>query len=350
MPRPFSAKEESMKYPEPKDQTVALLRQVLAQVGQHDAALNPLTFTVFYEYVAGINRRLSEAMERALLSTPRLSDATVRELFRDFVADVGVEESERIQRGIQQAMASIVESATRAGQAAGAFGEQLDGLSGALARRDSASLAPHIDSARSGTSNMRKSVKDLELQVARSHKEIDLLRADLVRTRTEATLCPLTRLLNRRGFEESLDAMLRQRPPKGSLHCLVMLDIDHFKRVNDTHGHPVGDRVLEGFGEVLRSVPVEPGMSCARYGGEEFAILLPAVTVNKAVQVAETVCARTRAVRFRSRATNEVQLTVTVSAGVAAWRPGEDAKSLLACADAALYRSKKGGRDRVTVA
>jgi diguanylate cyclase len=339
-----------MKYPEPKEQTVALLRQVLAQVGQHDAALNPLTFTVFYEYVAGINLRLSAAMERALLVTPRLSDATVRELFRDFAADVGVEESERIQRGIQRAMASIVESATRTGQAVGAFGEQLDGLSGALAGQDSASLAPHIDSARAGTSNMRKSVKDLELQVAMSNKEIDLLRADLLRTRSEATLCPLTRLLNRRGFEESLDAMLRQRPLKGSLHCLVMLDIDHFKRVNDTHGHPVGDRVLEGFGQVLRSVPAEPGMACARYGGEEFAILLPAVTMNKAVQVAETVCARTRAVRFRSRTTNQVQLTVTVSAGVAAWRPGEDAKSLLACADAALYRSKEDGRDRVTVA
>jgi diguanylate cyclase len=144
--------------------------------------------------------------------------------------------------------------------------------------------------------------------------------------------------------------MLSVRPLKGSSHCLVMLDIDHFKRVNDTHGHPVGDRVLAGFGEVLRSVPVEPGMACARYGGEEFAILLPAVTVNKAAQVAENVCARTRAVRFRSRATNEVQLKVTVSAGVASWRPGDDAKSFLACADAALYRSKEGGRDRVTVA
>ena len=339
-----------MKYPEPKDQTVALLRQVLARVGQHDAALNPLTFTVFYEYAAGINGRLSAALDSKLLVTPRLSDATVRELFQDFVADVSVEESERIQRGIQQAMESIVDSATRTGQAAGAFGEQLDGLSGALDGKDPASLVPFVDSARAGTNEMRKSVKELELQVARSHQEIDLLRADLLRTRTEATLCPLTRLLNRRGFDERLDTMLRQRPPKGSLHCLVMLDIDHFKRVNDNHGHPVGDRVLEGFGEVLRSVPAEPGMTCARYGGEEFAILLPAATLKKAVHVAETVCARTRAVRFRSRATNEVQLTVTVSAGVAAWQPGEDAKTFLACADAALYRSKEGGRDRVTVA
>jgi diguanylate cyclase len=339
-----------MRYPEPKDQTVALLRQVLAQLGQHDAALNPLTFAVFYEHMAGMNRRLSEALGQAMQVTPRLSDETVRGLHRDFVAEVGIDEAERIRGDMQRVMTSIVESAARTGEAAGSFDERLSGLSGALAGRDMAALAPHIDAALAGTLEMRSSVQTLQQQVAQSRGEIDQLRADLLRTREEATLCPLTRVLNRRGFEERLGVMLRDVPPKGSTHCLIMLDIDHFKRVNDTHGHLVGDRVIEGLGEVLRSVPAEPGMACARYGGEEFAILLPATTLNKAVQVAETVRTRTHGIRLRSRATKEVQVTVTVSAGVAAWRPGEDAGELVSCADAALYRSKESGRDRVTVA
>jgi diguanylate cyclase len=144
--------------------------------------------------------------------------------------------------------------------------------------------------------------------------------------------------------------MLSVAPPPGSTHCLIMLDIDHFKRVNDTHGHQVGDRVLEGLGTLLRSVPAEPGMACARYGGEEFAILLPSTTLNKAVQLAEAVRSRTRGIRLRNRNTQTVELTVTVSAGVAAWRPGDDAGDLVSCADAALYRSKTNGRDRVMVA
>ena len=123
-----------------------------------------------------------------------------------------------------------------------------------------------------------------------------------------------------RGAKHGLHDMLRHPPPAGSTHCLIMIDIDHFKRVNDTHGHQVGDRVLEGLGTVLRSMPAEPGMACARYGGEEFAILLPDTSLNKAVQMAEAVRSRTRGIRLRNRSTQAVELTVTVSAGVAAWR------------------------------
>jgi diguanylate cyclase len=236
------------------------------------------------------------------------------------------------------------------GEAAGAFDQRLDGLSGALSHDDPQALAPHIDAARAGTQAMRNSVQALQEQVLSSQREIDQLRADLTRTREEATLCPLTRVLNRRGFDQRLHDMLRHPPPAGSTHCLIMIDIDHFKRVNDTHGHQVGDRVLEGLGTVLRSMPAEPGMACARYGGEEFAILLPDTSLNKAVQMAEAVRSRTRGIRLRNRSTQAVELTVTVSAGVAAWRPGEDASAWIGCADAALYRSKAGGRDRVMVA
>lgn len=339
-----------MKYSQTKEETVVLVRQVLATLGQHDAAFNPLSFAVFYEHAAGINARLSAAIDEQLRSTPRLDDAAVQRLHQDFVADVGLAEAERIQGSMQRVMTDIVQSARRTGEQAGDYGEHLQGLSGVLVDVDVQTLSPHLDAALASTQAMRQSVQALQDQVIASQREIEALRADLMRTREESVLCPLTRVLNRRGFEERLDAMLAQPPARGSQHCLIMLDIDHFKRVNDTHGHPVGDKVLEGLGAVLRSVPPEPGMACARYGGEEFAILLPSTTLNKAVQLAEAVRTRTRGVRLRNKTTNAVELTVTVSAGVAAWRPGEDAGTLVSCADAALYRSKANGRDRVMVA
>lgn len=339
-----------MRYTESKDQSTALLRQALASMGQHDAALNPLCFAVFYEHAAGINPRLNTALEQALAVTARLNDDAVRNLYQDYVAEAGLGEAQRIQVDMQRVMTDIVQSATRTGQAAGAFDDRLEGLSGALNGNDTAALQNNIDAARESTQAMRDSVKALQEQVSASQREIESLRADLLRTRQEATVCPLTRVLNRRGFDEHLDEMLKHRPPSGSTHCLIMIDIDHFKRVNDTHGHQVGDRVLEGLGTVLRSVPAEPGMACARYGGEEFAILMPSTTLTKAVQVAEAVRTRTRGIRLRNRNTHTVELTVTVSAGVAAWRPGDDAHELVSSADAALYRSKAGGRDRVMVA
>ena len=342
-----------MRYTEPKEQTVSLLRLALAQMGLHDAALNPLTFAVFYEHVATTNPRLSAAIAEAQASNPRLTDGVVQQLHRRFIADADGAETDRISGNIQRLMTDIADSATQTGQTAGRFGQTLGGLSGALAsadRADTAALTPHIHEALAGTQEMQSAVQALQRQVGSSRSEIDQLRADLLRTREEASLCPMTRVLNRRGFEQKLDSMLEQAPPAGAEHCLIMLDIDHFKRVNDTHGHVVGDRVIAGMGEVLRSVPAEPGMACARYGGEEFAILLPATTMGKAAQVAEAVRQRTKAMKLRNRSTQEVLVSITVSAGVAAWRPGEDGHALISCADAALYRSKQGGRDRVTVA
>jgi diguanylate cyclase len=161
--------------------------------------------------------------------------------------------------------------------------------------------------------------------------------------------CALTGVLNRRGFDDQLQKMLATLPADGAEHCVVLIDIDHFKRVNDTYGHPVGDKVIAGLGEVLRMLPPEPGMSLARYGGEEFAILLPSSSRRRAVRVAEWVRSRVGRIGLRSKQTQEVRLNITVSAGVAAWKPGDEAQALLVAADGALYRAKAAGRDRVVV-
>ena len=179
-------------------------------------------------------------------------------------------------------------------------------------------------------------------------QEMELLQRDLVRARDEAVLDPLTRVLNRKGFDQQLALMLAEPAEAGKVHGLIMLDIDHFKKVNDTHGHVMGDRVIQALGEVLRNCVTNPSHACARYGGEEFAILMPLSTREAAMALAEIVRLKTRSMKIRDRRTQEVVLTVTVSAGVAVLHPGDDAQALVERADAALYQSKQTGRDRVT--
>jgi diguanylate cyclase len=144
--------------------------------------------------------------------------------------------------------------------------------------------------------------------------------------------------------------LLDQPPSPDSAHCLVMLDIDHFKKVNDTHGHVMGDRVIQALGEVLRLSVSDKNYSVARYGGEEFAILLPHCTIEQSMKVADTVRQRTKAMKIRDRRTQQVVLTVSISGGVAAMQAGDDAQDFIARADAALYKSKQAGRDQVTCA
>jgi diguanylate cyclase len=197
---------------------------------------------------------------------------------------------------------------------------------------------------------MRSSAQELEQQVLVSCREIERLQVDLIRARDEAVLDPLTRVLNRKGFDLQLASMLAQPPEPGTSHCLIMLDIDHFKLVNDTHGHVMGDRVIQALAEVLRSCVSDKAHAVARYGGEEFAIVLPNCTLDDSLTLADSVRQRTRAMKIRDRRTQAVVLTVSISAGVAAMRPGDDASALIERADAALYKSKQAGRDRVTCA
>ena len=140
---------------------------------------------------------------------------------------------------------------------------------------------------------------------------------------------------------------MSQTPAAGGRHCLVMLDIDHFKSINDSYGHVMGDRVLQAVAEAIRSGVADPSHSVARYGGEEFAILLPRCNRVSALALAEACRQRVKALRIRDRRSQAVMLNVTISAGVAEMKREEDALSLFARADAALYEAKHAGRDRV---
>jgi diguanylate cyclase len=337
-----------MRYTEPKARSAELLRMALAHMGRYDAAFNPITFTLWYEYVAGINPKLNQALDQLSAGTQPITDAAVRQLYQLHICPPDDEAVARIGQEMQQVMSRVAQSATQAGLRAGAYGEQLSGLSRALAQQGDDQIAPHLTEVLAGTAEMQTAVQALQRRVQNSQGEIERLRDELVRARDEALLDALTGVLNRKGFDRQLAKLVAEDPAHGAHHCLVMLDIDHFKQVNDKHGHLVGDRVIQAVGEILRAAVASGGCDAARYGGEEFAILLPKTSLDRSTQVAEEVRLRTKAMKIRDRRTQDVLLTVTMSGGVAALQPGDDAAALVQRADAALYRSKQSGRDRVT--
>lgn len=339
-----------MRYQESKEQSAEVLRRVLGLLGQHDAAFNPLSFTVWYEYVSGINAALTLALDRALKESPRLSDATIVALYQMHIAEGDPTAMQRIAGDLQRVMGGMVDSASRTGSQAELFGTQLQDLTVALTTNDAQAMPHLVSEALVGTTEMQTTAHALELQVKASRIEIERLQGELVRARDEVVLDPLTRVLNRKGFDERLAEMLALPTDPECDHCLVMLDIDHFKKVNDTHGHVMGDRVIQALGEVLRACVPDKKNAVARYGGEEFAILMPNCTLDSSIRLGEMVRQKTRSMKIRDRRTQEVVLTVSISGGVAALQAGDDAQALIARADGALYKSKQNGRDRVTSA
>jgi len=162
----------------------------------------------------------------------------------------------------------------------------------------------------------------------------------------QASQDPLTGLKNRRRFEDDLRAELARSHRYGVAGALLMLDLDHFKQVNDTLGHPAGDRVLAEIAAVLRGRARETDV-LARIGGDEFAIVLPRCELAEAEAVGTEI---TVAIRERMSAEPEVP-PITASVGIAAFGIGErlSYETVLGRADAAMYAAKGSGRDRVKV-
>lgn len=153
---------------------------------------------------------------------------------------------------------------------------------------------------------------------------------------------PLTGLYNRRMFDTLYPKMIEEAQLDSGTLALLIVDLDHFKRINDTFGHKTGDAVLVQTARVLQK-NLRQGDACARWGGEEFVVLLPKTTLEEAAQVASRIRLNIAA---EVRAETQVQ---SCSIGAAALRPSEEAESLFNRADAALYRAKNGGRNRVEI-
>jgi diguanylate cyclase (GGDEF)-like protein len=166
--------------------------------------------------------------------------------------------------------------------------------------------------------------------------------------RLQAVRDPLTGLYNRRYMQEFLERELHSARRKHRPVAVMMLDLDHFKRYNDNHGHPAGDEALAAVGEALqRSIRAED-VAC-RYGGEEFVLILAECSLRQAAARAEEI--RKRIKEYRNRRSREATDTFTVSIGVAAFDETTDRVDLLLkFADDALYEAKRNGRDRVVIA
>lgn len=170
------------------------------------------------------------------------------------------------------------------------------------------------------------------------HWQIDQIESSLTEARTDG----LTQLANRRSFDAALDQLVAARQGSASAAVLMMIDIDHFKKINDAHGHPSGDRVLQHVASTLRTTFPDAHLA-ARYGGEEFAVILPG-PLDHAVQRAE--CLRA-AVSGQRIDIGEQRVQVTLSCGLSELGEGATTETWVRQADQALYAAKHQGRNHV---
>jgi diguanylate cyclase len=190
---------------------------------------------------------------------------------------------------------------------------------------------------------------DEKVRIESLSSQVAVLREELQTAKEESQRDGLTGIYNRRAFDRHIRNLVDQNQVQRSPFAVLMLDIDDFKRINDTYGHPVGDRVLLALANACRQM-IRSDDFLARYGGEEFVIILPGANRRNAAKKARQLCKAVSKTRYTLDDDNDqLTLSITISIGVAEFRPPDDVETIMARADKALYQVKAAGKNGVAV-
>ena len=328
------------------EQNSAYIRQMLPLMMQHNVPVDPMNYAVWYHYVAGTSVDLNKAIDDLIEEQKPFDSKTTLKLYKAHICNASVESFEKINnnllRLITQTTLSVNATSEKASAAGDNFNVKLEELK--TTENNEANLKSVLFEIILETTQLAEASKALKNQLDDANEEMVQLRNELTHVREAANTDGLTGLLNRWAFDNALGELVENAHTKNAC-CLVILDIDHFKRVNDSFGHLVGDKVLKYFATLLKKYAAEHHY-VARYGGEEMAIIMPDTTLAEAFHTIEQI----RKVLDKSQLKHKGEETigkVTVSAGIASLRAVDTAYTFIERADNALYRAKETGRNKV---
>jgi diguanylate cyclase len=308
----------------------------------------PANFTVWYAYHAGQSDELTRALDAMLGDKVKFTHERNHEIHEKYFSfeSEGREIRETTGR-LQAAVNNVLELLGEAGRNQSAYGEKLADFSGELSKdADNEQVAALVRGILSETQQIVERSQAMESRLDQSSQQIDELRRHLQEVQREAMTDALTGIANRKYFDATLRAAAKYATETGEELCLLMMDIDHFKRFNDTYGHVIGDEVLRVVARLLKE-NVKGRDTPARYGGEEFAVILPQTSLQNAHGLAEQIRNTLASRKVHDKRTDTSYGTLTVSIGAGKFRLGEPLESLVQRADQALYRAKNQGRNRV---
>lgn len=311
----------------------------------------PLNFELWLHYIGAPDSPLSLEIARLLSNGEPFTDSAAEMLAAEFLPRSRLSEEIR-DAGVvlNRELAAVAAAIDKARASQSEYGDTLADAADRMATAsDSNSLGVIVTSLSDATQRIRRHTTALERRLESSNREVVKLRDHLEQVRRDAMTDALTNLANRKAFDEQLQRMSDHAEADAAPLGLALIDIDHFKRFNDTWGHQTGDQVLRYVASVLGRVARAPRVA-ARYGGEEFAVIFPHETAGAIEAALNAVREEIGSRALRRRSTNDDLGAVTISVGFALRRPGETAIQFLERADEALYASKRTGRNRVTSA
>ena len=311
---------------------------------------NPRNFTIWYHYSRGdvseLNGTLDHLIERGRAFTPEKNEELFLRFFPSGEGDAAVTTA---MGRLSLELDALVDQLDKAGESTAAYSSALE-MFGARLNASTAGapidLGKFVAGMLAATRAMEKRNHEMEERLAMSSEQVVQLRDELENRTREALTDPLTGLSNRKMLDLELARLAGDSTKSGDALTALVLDIDHFKRFNDTYGHAVGDQVLKLLAATLKE-GIKGRDIAVRYGGEEFVILLPETDLPAAENLANALRERVCKKRILNRASGEYLGEITISVGIGRYRAGETLEDFFTRADKALYCAKQSGRNRV---
>ncbi len=334
--------------PDEHERSLAFAQIALGQIKALRQEATPRNYEIWYYYASGYNPSLNQMINELLARNGTLTEADLERIHSTFFAPTRITEridkvGSRVADEISQVMAMIDAAAGSALN----YSENLADMTEKIGRvKDRDSLRMIVESLVQTTNDMQKTNQSLEQKLNASKAEISQLQQNLEMVRHESLTDPMTGLSNRKFFDEALERAIADAMARGEPLSLLMIDIDHFKRFNDSYGHLTGDQVLRLVAASLKQ-NVKGQDIAARYGGEEFGVILPNTVLRSAVTVGDHIRRAAMSKELMKRSTGEHLGRITISVGAATLHRGDTPQSLIERADACLYAAKRSGRNRV---
>jgi diguanylate cyclase len=314
----------------------------------HDLDLTPLNFGVAHDYLTGAQIGVEKAIKAVLAERGKISNSWVEEIVAEQRADEVTPEAlstmlAKVEENLSEFTGLMTESRNSAKDYGAALQEEVKGLA---AGGDNEPVLGRLVAL---TRSMVEKTRQVEGQLRQNEKQNHALRSSLANARRAAEHDHLTGLPNRRAFEGTLREEVAMAQKEGQPLAVAFCDIDHFKVINDTHGHDTGDRVLKFVAGLLAKISNDQ-CHVARHGGEEFVMLFRGKTAAEACEAVDSVRQDLATRSLVNRTNGERMERVSFSAGVSNVLAFDDPRAALKAADRALYLAKEHGRNRVYLA
>lgn len=328
--------------------TIAMAEAALLHLKQNGLPAYPRYYELLFTYASGGNPELNRTVDSILALRGTLTAHEVSQMFDEFIAQdrlgLKIEEiGDRIGDEIDKSMTLLSETVESNKVFRAALSQ---GQTDLLQTENSDEVDSIVGRLTVATDQANSVNRRLAHQLDEARKHIAELQQNLEAVRFESLTDDLTTLANRKHFDHSLARFVRESETSAQSLSLLMIDIDHFKRFNDTYGHQTGDQVLRLVALSLKQTIKGQDVAC-RYGGEEFAIILPNTGLSQATVVADHIRTAVMTKELVKRSTGENLGRITISLGVSTWRQGDTTNEIIARADNALYAAKRSGRNAV---